>query len=93
MTSNALSVNFLEKFGTNPAIAPVVGGIPKFEATLADIMETTVLTGVPTVSSENNFEKDDGSILIDLTFVIVAQYFTPSDSGNLSLTITASPIP
>lgn len=95
LLSNALSLNILQSFGTNPATAPVRGGVPSFESSLADISEnpTVILTGSPTVKNEEHFGNDDGSILVDLTFVIVAQYFTPSDSENLSLIITVSPLP
>ena len=68
LTDNALAAN--------PAMVKVIKGVPQFEATLANIPKV-VLTGMPTVGS-GNLGEDGNSILIDLKFVIVEQYYTPN---------------
>lgn len=87
LSSNALNVSLTGNFGANPTNPP-------FAATLADIGEspTVVLTGSPTVA-DGDLGENANSILVDLTFVIAAQYFTPTDLSALSLTLKISPLP
>lgn len=74
---------------SNPATVKVFKGVPLFDATLANI-PSVILTGLPTVAA-GKLGDDSNSILIDLMFVIVEQYFTPN-SFNFSLTLKISPI-
>lgn len=71
-------------FGANPATAQIVNGSPRFQATLADLLEkpTAILTGTPTIVNKSN-----GYISLDLIFVIVPQYFTPTDLFNPNITM------
>jgi hypothetical protein len=87
LSGNALSVSIAGNFGANPVNLP-------FAATLAAIGEnsTVVLTGAPTVA-DGELGENDNSILVDLTFVIAAQYFTPSDLSALNLMLKISPLP
>lgn len=93
LTGDATNLNINGTFAVNPYIAPVINGVPKYEATLADIGEnpTIVLTGVPTVA-KGDVGEDGNSVLVDLTFVVVPQYFTPTDLSNIMLTILISPL-
>lgn len=93
LTANAANLNIAGNFASNPQTAPIRNGIPMFGATLADIGETPVviLTGVPTVA-DGVLGEDKNSVLVDLTFVIVPQYFTPTDSSVLNLTLIISPL-
>ena len=94
LTAHAASLSINGNFGTNPAFAPLVNGVPHYAATFADLSESpvTVLTGTPTVA-EGKLGENDNSILVDLTFVIVPQYFTPGDLTGLSLTLMVTPMP
>ncbi len=91
LTANALNVNYFGEFGSNPITAPMVNGSPRYRNTLADISEspTPVLTGVPTVAGGAAGD-DSNSILADLIFVIVPQYYTPTENSNLNVTILIS---
>ena len=92
LTVNAADINIIGNFSANPIIAPVVNGLPHFQNTLADISEslTPVFYGVPTVAGGKAGE-DTNSILVDLTFVIVPQYYTPTDSTRLNVTLVITP--
>lgn len=87
LAANAINVSIAGNFGTNPVNPP-------FAATLAAIGEssTVVLTGAPTIGG-GELGENDNSILVDLTFVIAAQYFTPSDLSALNLMLKISPLP
>ena len=94
LTANATNLSINGNFGSNPSAAPVINGSPQFAATIADISEspTTILTGVPTVA-DGSLGENDNSILIDLTCVIVPQYFALNDLSALSLTLIITPLP
>lgn len=91
LTVNAADINIPGNFAANPIIAPVVNGLPRYQSTLANISEslTPVFYGVPTISGGKAGE-DSNSILVDLTFVIVPQYYTPTENSNLNLTLVIS---
>ncbi|MCY7346283.1 MAG: hypothetical protein LH614_08705 [Pyrinomonadaceae bacterium] len=91
LTLNATNINIAGNFGSNPITALLVNGSPQYQATLNNISEssTLVLTGVPTIAGGNAGD-DSNSILIDLIFVIVPQYYTPTDGSNLNLTLIIS---
>ncbi len=93
LTANAANLGISGNFASNPLTAPIQNGTPIFGATLANIAETptVILTGVPTVA-EGDLAEDKNSILVDLTFVIVPQYFSPVDSSTMNLILTISPL-
>ncbi len=92
-TNAASGVTIAGKFGSNPMSAPVIQGIPQFQSTLADVgtNPTIIFTGVPTIE-KGSFDDNGNSILVDLTFVIVAQYFAAEDVANLNLAISITPM-
>ena len=83
------------KFLNDPASSPIINGKPNFMTTLKDIGEspTLVLSGCPTTDSKESeeFEDDESSILVDLVFVLPAQYYDPGKSFNIRLNMTISP--
>ena len=91
LTANAAEINVSGNFASNPIIAPVVNGSPHYQNTLANISEslTPVFYGVPTAAG-GKVGEDSNSILVDLTFVIVPQYYTPTENSNLNLTLVIS---
>lgn len=92
LTSDATSLSYSGNFGSNPALAPIINGVPQFAASLNSIetSPTTVFQGVPTVAG-GTLGEDNNSILVDLTFVIAPQYFTASDMTGLNLMLMISP--
>lgn len=81
-------------FGGDPSTGRVVNGQPRFNATLEQVDEgapTVVFNGPATVADLADLGTDRGSILADLTFVVVPQYFTPSSSFGMVLIISISP--
>ena len=77
-------------FANDPTRYTIENGQPRFAKTLADIAPgtgTTLFTGAAT-GAEDLVGTDDGSILADLTFVIVRQYFDVSDGTNMALTLS-----
>lgn len=92
LTANAAEISIIGNFAANPIIAPVVNGLPRFQNTLAGILEnpTPVFYGVPTMAGGTAGD-DSNSILVDLTFVIVPQYYTPTDSARLNVILTITP--
>ncbi len=74
---------------SNPGAVKVIKGIPQFDATLA-YTPPVILTGMPTVA-DGELGEDGNSILIDLKFVIVEQYFMP-DSFNFNLSLKIVPL-
>ena len=91
LTANAAEISILGNFAANPIIAPVVNGSPHYQNTLANISEspTPVFYGVPTAAG-GKVGEDSNSILVDLTFVIVPQYYTPTENLNLNLILVIS---
>ncbi len=92
LTANAAVINVLGNFGFDVTTATVVNGSPRYQSTLTDISEnlTPVLTGVPTIKAGSAGE-DANSILIDLIFVIVPQYYSQTDASHLKLNLIISP--
>jgi hypothetical protein len=78
-------------FGTDPRTAPInADGQPTFSATLNNISTftpTQIFSG-PQTTSSGNYGTNGGSILADLVFVIVPQFYTPTGSFTTTLTIT-----
>ena len=88
LTATATNINILGNFGTNPVTALLVNGTPRYQSSLADIFTTPtpIFTGGRTVK-RGILGEDGNSILVDLTFVITPQYYTPTDLSNLRVTI------
>src|ERR1043166_7593737 len=83
-------------FASDPSSAHVAGGQPRFSATLEQVSDsapTVVFNGPATVADHADLGTDRGSILADLSFVVVPQYFTPSSSFDVVLIINISPNP
>ena len=87
------------KFLNDPASSPIINGKPRFATTLNDIGEspTLILSGTPT-NKLNEEDEDDRhesegatTILVDLVFVLSAQYYDPNKPFNLRLNMTISP--
>lgn len=80
-------------FAADPTTARIINGYPQFAATLADIAETptVIFTGAPVTARQKAGDNDD-SITVDLNFVVVAQYFTPTDNAQISLQLTIVPL-
>ena len=81
-------------FGTDPSTAPLnADGQPTFSATLNNISTATptqIFSG-PQTTSTGNYGTNGGSILADLVFVIVPEFYTPTTSFTTTLTITIGP--
>ena len=90
----AININ-AGNFFNDPTRSPIINGKPNFMTTLKDIGEspTLVLSGCPTTDfkEKEEAEDDESSILVDLVFVLPAQYYDPSKSFNLRLNMTISP--
>jgi hypothetical protein len=94
LADHATSLSIVGNFGANPSSAPFVKGAPRYPATFADLGEspTIVLTGVPTVAG-GKLGENENSILVDLTFAVAPQYFTPGDLTAFSLSLVITPNP
>lgn len=93
LSGSALAVSVAGGFASNPSAVTMSGGLPQFAATLENIpsgVGTTVLNG-PATTVPSSVGQDEGSILADLVFVIVPQYFDVTDNMNLALTVTITP--
>jgi hypothetical protein len=94
LNANAISgIVVTSPFGNDPtAAANDVDGQPQFLGTLNNISTTTgttIFTG-PAITWTGVLANDLTSILADLTFVIVPQFFASTASFTTTLTITIS---
>ena len=97
-SNRAININ-AGKFLNDPASSPIINGKPRFATTLNDIGEspTLILSGTPTtkLNEEDEDDKDESegetTILVDLVFVLSAQYYDPNKPFNLRLNMTISP--
>jgi hypothetical protein len=93
LQAGALGVSILGQFADDPRNVKVIEGLPRYSATLEHISEgvdSAILQG-PATAADSDVGSDGGSILADLIFVIVPQYFDPSEGTNMTLELTINP--
>lgn len=90
LANDAANISVVHPFGISKSVSS--RKTSSYSATFANVSETPTLvfTGNPTVAK--GILGDDGSsILVDFTFTIAAQYYTPQNLMNLTLNLKITP--